>query len=310
MASPDAKGETISQPYRFELELVSERPDLELQSLLHQRAFLAFSPDGLGIHGLIYQVAQGESGKRLTRYKLSIVPQLSYLALRTNQRIFQHLTVPQIVAQVLQEHGIALGGYQFQLGPTVYPKRDYCVQYDESDLHFVQRLCEEEGIHYHFQQSEQGHVLVFGDDQSAFGKLGQPTAYLQDNGMTADEPVIKRFAVRLETRTSHITRRDYDFEQPRLLLEAAFKEYRDPEAKPLPDLEDYDYPGRFVDRARGKHLSQRRLERHRADYRLAEGRGDQPKLLSRNFLELCDLPRQEYNDLWLLHEVIHQGEQH
>ena len=147
------------------------------------------------------------------------MPQLSYLALRTNQRIFEHMTVPQIVAQVLQEHGIALGGYQFQLGPTVYPKRDYCVQYDESDLHFVQRLCEEEGIHYHFQHSEQGHVLVFGDDQSAFGKLGQPTAYLQDNGMTADTPVIKRFAVRLETRTSRITRRDYDFEQPRLLLE-------------------------------------------------------------------------------------------
>ena len=301
--------EAISQPYRFEVELISENAELDLQSLLHQRAFLAFTPDGLGIHGLIYQVAQAESGKRLTRYKLSIVPQLSYLALRTNQRIFQHLTVPQIVAQVLQEHGIVEGGYQFQLGPTVYPTRDYCVQYDESDLHFVQRLCEEEGIHYHFQHSEQGHVLVFGDDQSAFGKLGQPTAYLQDNGMTADEPVIKRFAVRLETRTSRITRRDYDFEQPRLLMEAAFKEDRDPEAKPLPDLEDYDYPGRFVDRARGKHLSQRHLERHRADYRLAEGRGDQPKLLSGHFLELSDHPRQDYNDLWLLHEVIHQGKQ-
>ena len=309
LTSPDAKYEAISQPYRFEVDLISEQPDLDLQSLLHQRAFLAFSPDGLGIHGLIYQVAQGESGKRLARYKLSIVPQLSYLALRTNQRIFQHLTVPQIVAQVLQEHGIVQGGYQFQLGPTVYPKRDYCVQYDESDLHFVQRLCEEEGIHYHFQHSSQGHVLVFGDDQSAFGKLGQPTAYLQDNGMTADEPVIKRFAVRLETRTSRTTRRDYDFEQPRLLLEAAFKEDRDPEAKPLPDLEDYDYPGRFVDRARGKHLSQRHLERHRADYRLAEGRGDQPKLLSGHFLELSDHPRQDYNSLWLLHEVIHQGKQ-
>jgi type VI secretion system secreted protein VgrG len=301
--------EAISQPYRFELELISERPDLDLQSLLHQPAFLAFTPDGLGVHGLIYQVGQGESGKRLTRYKISLVPQLSYLTHRSNQRIFQHLTVPQIVAQVLEEHGIQANAYQFQLGPTVYPQRDYCVQYDETDLHFLQRLCEEEGIHYHFQHSEQGHVLVFGDDQSAFGKLGQPTAYLQDNGMTADEPVIKRFAVRLETRTSRTTRRDYDFEQPRLLMEAAFKEDRDPEAKPLPDLEDYDYPGRYTERTRGKHLSQRHLERHRADYRLAEGRGDQPKLLSGHFLELSDHPRQDYNDLWLLHEVTHHGKQ-
>jgi len=301
--------EAISQPYRFEVELVSERPDLDLQSLLHRPAFLAFSPDGVGIHGIIYRVAQGESGKRLTRYSLCLVPQLAYLAHRRNQRIFQHLTVPQIVAQVLQEHGIQANAYQFQLGPTVYPERDYCVQYDESDLHFVQRLCEEEGIHYHFQHNQQGHVLVFGDDQSAFGKLGQPTAYLQDNGMTADEPVIKRFTVRLETRTSRTTRRDYDFEQPRLLMEAAFKEDRDPEAKALPDLEDYDYPGRFVDRTRGKHLSQRNLERHRADYRLAEGRGDQPKLLSGHFLELSDHPRRDWNQLWLLHEVIHQGKQ-
>ncbi|NQD93730.1 type VI secretion system tip protein VgrG, partial [Pseudomonas sp. CrR25] len=103
--------EALSQPYRFELELISEQPDLDLQSLLHQPAFLGFTPDGLGIHGLIYQAAQGESGKRLTRYRLSLVPQLAYLAHRHNQRIFQHLTVPQIVATVLEEHGILAGAY-------------------------------------------------------------------------------------------------------------------------------------------------------------------------------------------------------
>lgn len=97
LASSDAKREAISQPYRSEVELISENAELYLQSLLHQPAFLAFTPNGLSIHGLIYQVAQAETAKRLPRYKLSIVPQLNYLALRTNQRIFQHLTVPQIV---------------------------------------------------------------------------------------------------------------------------------------------------------------------------------------------------------------------
>ena len=144
MASSDAKYEAISQPYRFDVELISERPDLDLKALLHQRAYLAFSPNGDGIHGIVHRAEQGESGKRLTRYRLAIVPQLAYLAHRTNQRIFQNLTVPQIVAQVLEEHGIVQGGYQFQLGPTVYPERIYCMQYDETDLHFVQRLCEEE----------------------------------------------------------------------------------------------------------------------------------------------------------------------
>ena len=163
--------EALNRPYRFDLELVSEKPDLDLESLLHKPAFLAFAPDGSGVHGLIHRIAQGESGKRLTRYRLALVPQLAYLAHRTNQRIFQHLTVPQIIAQVLKEHGILADAHRFQLGPTVYPERDYCVQYDETDLHFVQRLCEEEGLSYHFRHSPDGHLLVFGDDQTVFPKL-------------------------------------------------------------------------------------------------------------------------------------------
>jgi len=294
--------EGISQPYRFDLELVSERPDLDLESLLHRPAFLAFAPDGSGVHGLVHQAAQGESGKRLTRYRLTLVPQLAYLAHRTNQRVFQHLTVPQIVAQVLEEHGIQADAYRFGLGPVVYPPREYCVQYDETDLHFIQRLCEEEGIHYHFQHAASGHVLVFGDDQTVFPKL-TATAYQQDSGLVADQPVIKRFGLRLETRTSRVTRRDYDFEKPRLTMEAAFH------SDFQPDLEDYDYPGRFTERARGKHLSQRALERHRHDYELAEGESDQPRLVSGHFLPLTEHPRSDWNQLWLLNEVLHEGKQ-
>jgi type VI secretion system secreted protein VgrG len=300
--------EAISQPYRFDLELISERPDLALQSLLHKSAFLSFSPAGDGIHGLIHRVAQAESGKRLTRYRVTLVPQLAYLTHRTDQRIFQHLTVPQIVAKVLVCHGIQADAYRFQLGPAIYPERDYCTQYDETDLHFVQRLCEEEGIHYHFEHSPQGHVLVFGNDQTSFPKLGQPTAYLQDSGLVADEPVIKRFAVRLETRTNRVSRRDYDFEQPRLVIEAGHKG-TEQTSTPRPDLEDYDYPERFTDRTRGKHLTQRALERHRADYRQAEGRSDQPTLVSGHLLEISEHPRRDWNDLWLLAEVIHEGKQ-
>jgi len=295
--------EAISQPWRFDLELVSERPDLELETLLNRPAFLAFAPDGAGLHGLVYRIAQSESGKRLTRYRLSLVPRLAYLAHRTNQRIFQHLSVPQIVARVLEEHGILEGtGYRFQLGPSVYPERDYCVQYGESDLHFVQRLCEEEGIHYHYRHSPTAHVLVFGDDQTVFPKLA-PVSYQQDSGLVAATPVVKRFTVRLETRTNRVTRRDYDFEQPRLQLESAFA------SEFAPDMEDYDYPGRFTDRTRGKHLSRLALERHRADYQLAEGDSDQPTLRSGHFLELGEHPRPEWNQLWLLSEIHHEGKQ-
>ncbi|SAJ32057.1 ImpA family type VI secretion-associated protein [Enterobacter cloacae] len=234
------------------------------------------------------------------------MPQLAYLAQRSNQRIFQHLTVPQIVALVLEEHGILADAYRFQLG-TRYPEREYCVQYDESDLHFVQRLCAEEGIHFHFRHSAEAHLLVFGDDQTVFPRLGRPTAYVHDSGLVADEPVIKRFSLRLASRTTRTTRRDYDFEKPRLLLEAGNRPAADAPAEP--DLEDYDYPGRFVDRQRGKLLSQRALERHRADRRLGEGVSDQPLLVSGHFLEIAEHPRAEWNDLWLLSEVFHEGKQ-
>src|SRR5690606_36674113 len=76
----------------------------------------------------------------------------------------------------------------------------------------IQRLCEEEGIH--FRHSPDGHHLVFGDDQTVFPRLA-PTGFDQGNGMVADEPVIKRFGVRLETRTSRVTRRDYDHQKAR-----------------------------------------------------------------------------------------------
>jgi type VI secretion system secreted protein VgrG len=177
------------------------------------------------------------------------------------------------------------------------------VQYAESDLDFIQRLCAEVGIHYHFQHSPDGHRLIFGDDQTVFPKLPRPTAYLPDSGMVAEEPAIKRFSVRLETRTTSVTRRDYDFNKPHLLLESAVA------GGQSQALEDYDYPGQFTHRDDGKHLARRALERHRADYRQACGSSDQSALISGYFLKVSGHPRSAWNDLWLLTEIEHQGKQ-
>ncbi|MCF5825309.1 type VI secretion system tip protein TssI/VgrG [Pseudomonas syringae] len=303
--------EAISQPFCFTLDLVSERASLEqvserasldLESLLGQPAFLQFAPDGGGIHGLIDRIAEGDSGTRLTHYTITLRPHLARLGHRTNQRIFQHKTVPQIIAQVLEDHRLTENAYRFQLGAP-YPEREYCVQYGESDLHFIQRLCEEEGLHYHFEHSPTAHQLVFGDDQTVFPELKKPVVYKQDTGMAADDPVIRHFQLRLETRSSRATRRDYHFEKPRLTMEGAAQD------EDYPDLEHYDYPGGFTHRDRGAHLAKRALERRRHDYRLGEGQSDQPLLVSGHFLQLSEHPNQGWNDLWLLTEVRHEGRQ-
>ncbi|UZE18478.1 type VI secretion system tip protein VgrG [Pseudomonas sp. B21-054] len=294
--------EAISQPYRFDVELVSERPDLALEELLHCQAYLGFDAPGRGIHGQVYSVAQGDSGKRLTRYQISLVPRLAYLRHRINQRIFQHLSVPAIITRVLKDHGIQGDAFQFSFGGQ-YPEREYCVQYGESDLAFIERLCAEVGIHYHFRHSPDGHLLVFGDDQTVFPRLPQSTMYLPGSGMVADEPAIKRLAVRLQARTNAVTLRDYDFRKPSLLLQTSL----DNQQQPV--LEDYRYPGQFSDREQGRYLSRRVLERHGADYRLAEGRSDQTALVSGHFMQIHGHPRAQWNDLWLLTEVSHRGRQ-
>ncbi|MEB0208991.1 contractile injection system protein, VgrG/Pvc8 family, partial [Pseudomonas sp. CCC3.1] len=75
-------------------------------------------------------------------YRLSLGPRLACLAGRSNQRIFQGLSAPQIIARVLKEHGIRADAHRFELSGT-YRERMYCAQHHESDLQFVQRLCEE-----------------------------------------------------------------------------------------------------------------------------------------------------------------------
>ena len=148
-------GEAVAnRPFFFNVELASEWPDLDLERFLDLEAFFSFDMNGNGIHGRIYHIAPMRQAPCSARYRLTLVPHLSYLRHRINQRIFQQFSVPRIVALILEEHGIVGDAYRFELSAS-YPERDYCTQYGETDLHFVQRLCEEEGIRFHFQHSAQ-----------------------------------------------------------------------------------------------------------------------------------------------------------
>lgn len=294
--------EAISQPYRFDLQLVSARPDLVLEDLLHRQAYLRFDHRGGGIHGQVYSVAQSDSDARLSRYQVSLVPRLAYLRHRINQRIFQHLSVPDIIARVLKDHGILANACQFSLGGQ-YPEREYCVQYGESDLAFIERICAETGIHYHFRHSPDGHLLVFGDDQTVFPRLPESTLYLPGSGMAAAEPAIQRLAVQLQTHTTAVTLRDYDFRKPGLSLQVGL------DNRQLPVLESYHYPGQFTDRDDGQHLVRHALERQAVNGCLAEGGSDDSGFASGHFMRIKEHPRAQWNDLWLLTQVDHHGRQ-
>ncbi|MFJ7316653.1 type VI secretion system tip protein TssI/VgrG [Pseudomonas sp. NPDC098747] len=292
--------EAISQLYAIRVELVNEDPDVDLEALLSKPAFLQFGLNGEGIHGRIEDVRVGESGRRLTHYQLSLVPVLHYLQFSYNQRIFQHLTVPQIIAQVLKGHGIQADVYTFNVSTS--PVREYCTQYGESDFEYLQRLCAEDGIAWHHQHSATDHQLVFTDDQTWFPKLGG-VPYQQDSGMVADQPVIKQFSQSFNTRTGKATRRDYDFKRPGLLLEGGVT------ADVQLVLEDYNYGRPMASLDRAKMLAKHALERHRHDYHVAEGQSDEAMLRSGHFFKLTDHPRKACNDLWLALGIRHTGKQ-
>ncbi|MBC3199380.1 type VI secretion system tip protein VgrG [Pseudomonas poae] len=295
--------EAIDQPYFIEVQLVSENPSIDLEALLHQPVFLCLGEVDEGLHGQVYSIGRDDRGTRLTRYRLTLAPRLACLAHRCDQRIFQQRSVPQIIAAVLEHHGILADAYAFELGPVVYPPRTFCVQYAETDLHFIQRLCEEEGIHFHFRHTADNHLLVFGDDQTVFQHLPAQRYSASADPLPQGARVVQRFDRRLATRSRQTVRRDHDFEHPSLCLQNTAG---DAGAQPH---QDYHYPAGFTSRVRGLQLARRGLERHQSDRHRALGKSDQPALRSGHFLPLQDHSDPDCNDLWLLTSVHHEGYQ-
>ncbi|CAI8898897.1 type VI secretion system secreted protein VgrG [Pseudomonas sp. IT-P258] len=179
--------EAISEPFVFDLNLLIDDPELDLASLLYRPASLHFGPAESHVHGQLHEIVQRDhaSAPRLCQVRLG--PRLACLAQRFSQRIFSARSVPQILDQVLKEHGITGMDRRLELSGE-YPPRDFCTQYRESDLQFLQRLCAREGLHYHFEHGARGHCVVFGDDRQHF-PTGEP-AVLRGEG---ERPAVRQF---------------------------------------------------------------------------------------------------------------------
>jgi type VI secretion system secreted protein VgrG len=186
--------EGISEPFAFEIDLLISDQQLELSSLLYRSAFLQFGPQQNGLNGQLHSLVQHEHGHGARLCRARLEPKLSCLGLRFSQRMFSGRTVPQILVRVLKEHGISGTQRRFDLRGD-YPPQTFCTQYRESDLQFVQRLCEQARIHYYFEHGRDGHCLVFSDDPAQWPKAGvaQPDS-------DAERPAVRRWQVALDAR--------------------------------------------------------------------------------------------------------------
>jgi type VI secretion system secreted protein VgrG len=158
----------LSHPFEIELELVCEDYDLDYGKLLGSALSVCLSrPDGLKrhFHGLVTQLALAGSSGRFAVYRASVRPWLWLLKSSVDHRIFQGKSVPAIVkTEVFRHRGF--DAVDDQLTGT-YAKREYCVQYGETDFDFASRLMEEEGIYYYFRHEQDKHVLVLCDSAKA-----------------------------------------------------------------------------------------------------------------------------------------------
>ncbi|WP_432722888.1 type VI secretion system tip protein TssI/VgrG [Jeongeupia wiesaeckerbachi] len=148
----------LSKPYLYTLECLSADAGLELKSLLGLALEVDIhTADGSDqvLTGVVTQVKSLGSDGGFARYALTIEPPLALLRHRKTSRVFQDLSVPDIVKTIVAEHQAnnpllaASFALQFDLAKT-YPVRSYCLQYRESDLDVISRLLAEEGIAYRF----------------------------------------------------------------------------------------------------------------------------------------------------------------
>lgn len=181
--------EAISQPYAFDVDVACHDDSLDIRDLMYAAVFLSFKNGKGGFHGQVHGVMRRDFLPGPACYRLTFGPRLACLGQRHNPRVFQDLTALEIIRRVLLEHGIRDNSYSFELKTDCQP-RAYCAQYRETDLQFIQRLCAEEGIHYHFRHSRQGHELVFGDGLRSFRRAPE-APFLS----TANQPGVQRFAV-------------------------------------------------------------------------------------------------------------------
>jgi type VI secretion system secreted protein VgrG len=194
-------GEAISEPFVFEAQVLTGDPALDLASLLYRSVWLSFGAPGRGIHGQLHELVQDRHGSGC---RVRIGPKLACLALRFSQRVFNARSVPQIIRQVLKEHGINGRDVCLDLSCD-YPVQDFCTQYRESDLQFLQRVCAQAGIHFHFEQGRDGHGVVFADTVGGAFPAGK-AVYSSEIQASA----VHAFRVDIDASRRHVARGSSD----------------------------------------------------------------------------------------------------
>lgn len=296
--------EEISRLYSYSVEAKSEKTSLSFDAMVGKVVTLIFMLSDNKkryISGHVRRFAQPSRLDDLNHYQIEIVPWLWFLTQRSDCRIFQEKTAPEIIKEVFDAAGFS-GKYEMKTTAT-YRKREYCVQYRETDFNFVSRLMEEEGIFYYFTHASDSHKLVLGDAPSAHKPL-QPSGDVIYYRATEEEErrgAVMDFVAEHSVRSTKVSLRDFDFVKPSTDL-MVMKNESD-------KYELYDYPGNYTERSDGEHYAKMRLEHHQSLVKLFSGTATERRFTTGSTFKLTEHPRSEYNATYMLTAVHHSGSQ-
>lgn len=319
--------EELSRPFELKLELAAaDDANVEPEKAIDKDAMLTIhigSDEARHIRGIVKEMKAWDAGSGAghRRYHATVVPALWRIDRVQRSRVFQDASVADIIKQVLDawkiEHKLpgddkkseratgGGGGAPTKDGST--SKRNYCVQYRESDLAFLSRLCEEEGLFFYFEHDKKKHVVVFSEKSSGNPPIPGGSSVLPfrpASGMAADGEAVQKIVRAHRVQPGAVMLRDFRFHQPGLDLDAKLTaDGADPA------LEIYDYPGEYPSPSIGKALAKVRLEEHRANARLAEGETSCRRFGAGFLFELRGHDDHAHNLKYFIRSVEHVGRQ-
>jgi type VI secretion system secreted protein VgrG len=210
--------EGVSELFRFKLDLLAEKP-VPFEGLLGEKVTVTLNAPGSPVRyfsGIICRLIQegrvqaADEKTTFIRYQAELVPRFWFLTKNVQSRIFQHLSVPDILKQVLQSLDVS---YDIR---GDFAARDFCVQYRESDGDFASRLMEEEGIFYYFEHTADGHRLHLTDHSLKHPELQGPSTIDYDvvAGGSRNEARVNEWRKMQEICVGHYSLWDHSFELP------------------------------------------------------------------------------------------------
>jgi len=292
--------EEVARLSEFELSALSLRGDIGPGDLLGKNVTITVElRDGGSRYVDLYVTRFGQGGMvgRYHEYRLTLRPWLWFLTRTSDCRIFQDKTVPDIVKEVFADHSVAV--FEDDLTAS-YCKREYCVQYRETDFDFVSRLLEEEGIYYFFEHSKGRHTLKLVDAHSAHKALEHKATisyYPPGKEIRADEEFIHAWSYALEVQPGAVALQDYDFVKPKAKLDVKAKQVQ---KHSVADYEIYDYPGEYRESGDGEHYVRLRIDELHSEFERAEADCNVRDIAVGHLFTLANAPRKDQEREYLI----------